>query len=89
MNQAEFAEQVAAGFGDAQSMAEVTATPGGGSWLPSLGQMGDLLRRGDLALAIGVDARVGRQGRAALAGSAAAHVGVDHCRYDAGNPLRA
>ena len=57
--------------------------------LPSLGQMGDLLRRGDLALAIGVDARVGRQGRAALAGSAAAHVGVDHCRYDAGNPLRA
>jgi hypothetical protein len=43
MNQAEFAEQVAAGFGDAQSVAEVTATPGGGSWLPNLGQMGDLL----------------------------------------------
>jgi hypothetical protein len=55
MNQADFAHQVAAGFRDAQSMAEVTATPGGGgSWLPSLGQMGDLLRRGDLSLAIGV-----------------------------------
>jgi flagellar biosynthesis protein FlhA len=35
-------------------MAEVTARPGGGSWLPSLGQIGELLRRGDLALAIGV-----------------------------------
>jgi plasmid stability protein len=29
MNQAEFDEQVAVSFGDAQSMAEVTATPGG------------------------------------------------------------
>ena len=35
-------------------MAEVTGTPAGGSWLPSLGQIAELARRGDLALAIGV-----------------------------------
>jgi flagellar biosynthesis protein FlhA len=35
-------------------MAEVAATQGGGLRLPSLMQIGELLRRGDLALAIGV-----------------------------------
>jgi flagellar biosynthesis protein FlhA len=35
-------------------MAETTATPDGESWLQSFGQIGEMLRRGDLALAIGV-----------------------------------
>ena len=35
-------------------MAEASATPGGGLRLPGLSQIGELLRRGDLALAIGV-----------------------------------
>jgi flagellar biosynthesis protein FlhA len=35
-------------------MAEVAATQGGGLRLPSLARIGELLRRGDLALAIGV-----------------------------------
>ena len=35
-------------------MAEASATPGGGSRLPGLSQISELLRRGDLALAIGV-----------------------------------
>jgi flagellar biosynthesis protein FlhA len=35
-------------------MAETTTTQGGGLGLPSLAQIGNLLRRGDLALAIGI-----------------------------------
>src|SRR5579871_2291180 len=35
-------------------MAEATAQPGGQTLLPSLSQIGELLRRGDIALAIGV-----------------------------------
>ena len=35
-------------------MAEVTKTPGSGSWPPSFSQIGETLRRGDIALAVGI-----------------------------------